>query len=48
MSIDETKVDTGVEVYDNKIRKKQRHAPNELPNLYINIVNKKTYVIKLP
>ena len=31
-------LDTGVEVYDNKVRKKkQRHATNEKPNMYLNI-----------
>ena len=28
-------LDTGVEVHDNKVKKKQRHATNEKPNIYI-------------
>ena len=35
------KLDTGVEVYNNKVKKKQRHITNEKPNIYINIFNKK-------
>ena len=35
------KLDTGVEVYDNKVKKKQHHATNEKPNKYLNIFNKK-------
>ena len=33
-------VDTGVEVYDNKMKKKQRHTTNEKPNMYLNISNR--------
>ena len=33
------KLDTGVEVYDNKVKKKQRHATNEKPNMYLDIFN---------
>ena len=29
------KLDTGVEVCDNKMKKKQRHTTNEKPNMYI-------------
>ena len=34
-------LDTGVEVYDDKVKKKQRHATNEKQNMYFNIFNKK-------
>ena len=33
-------LDTGVEVYDNKAKKKQRHTTNEKPNIYLDIFNK--------
>ena len=33
-------LDTGVEVYDNKVKKKQRHTTNEKPNIYLDIFNK--------
>ena len=29
--------DTGVEVYDKKVEKKQRHTANEKPNMYLDI-----------
>ena len=32
------KLDMGVEVNDNKVKKKQRHATNEKPNMYINVL----------
>ena len=35
------KLDTGVEVYDKKVKKNQRHATNEKPNMYSDIFNKK-------
>ena len=38
------KLDTGVEVYNNKVKKKQRYATNKKPNMYINIFNKKKTV----
>ena len=31
-------LDTGVEVYDNKVKKKQRHATNEKQNMYITLL----------
>ena len=33
-------LDTGVEVYDNKVKEKQRHTINEKPNMYFNTFNK--------
>ena len=30
-------LDTGVEVYDNKVKKKQRHTTNNKPNMYKDI-----------
>ena len=36
-------LDKGVEVYDNKVKKKQRHTTNEKPNMYLDIFNKKQY-----
>ena len=30
-------LDTGVEVYDNKVKKNQRHTINKKPNMYIKI-----------
>ena len=33
-------LDTGVEVYDNKAKKKQRHATNEKPNMYLDIFDR--------
>ena len=36
-----TNIAPGVEVYDNKVKKKQRHTTNEKPNMYINIFNKR-------
>ena len=33
-------LDTGVEVYDNKGKKKQRHITKEKPNMYLDIFNK--------
>ena len=41
------KLDTGVEVYDNKAKKKQRHATNEKPNLYLNTFNKNNQYFNL-
>ena len=40
------KLDTGVEVYDNKVKKEQRHTTNEKPNIYINIFNKKKPIFR--
>ena len=34
------KLDTGVEVYDNKVKKNQRHTTNEKPNMYLDIFNR--------
>ena len=31
------KLDTGVEVCDNKVKEKQRHTTNEKPNMYLDI-----------
>ena len=39
-------LDTGVEVYDNKVKKKERHITNEKPNMYLDIFNKITQVVK--
>ena len=33
-------LDTGVEVYDNIVKKKQRHTTNEKPNTYLEIFNR--------
>ena len=33
-------LDTGVEVYDNKVKKKQRHTTNKKQNTYLDIFNK--------
>ena len=33
-------LDTGVEVYDNKVKKKQGHTTNEKPNMYLAMFNK--------
>ena len=33
-------LDTGVEVYDNKVKKKQRHTTHEKPNMYLDMSNK--------
>ena len=33
-------LDTGVEVYDNKVKKKQRHTTNEKPNMYLDRFNR--------
>ena len=35
------KLHTGVEVNNNDVKKKQRHATNEKQNMYKNIFNKK-------
>ena len=32
-------LDTGVEVYDNKMKKNQRHTTNEKTNMHIDIIN---------
>ena len=32
--------DSGVEVYDNKMKKNQRHTTNEKPNMYLDIFKK--------
>ena len=32
-------LDTGVEIYDKKAKKNQRHAKSEKPNMYLNIFN---------
>ena len=34
------KLDTGVEVCDNKVKKKQRHTTNKKPNMYLDIFDK--------
>ena len=34
------KLDTGVEVYDNKVKKKQRYPTNKKLNMYLNIFNR--------
>ena len=34
------KLDTGVKVLDNEVKKKQRHTTNQEGNMYINIFNK--------
>ena len=33
-------LDTGVKVWDNKVKKKQRHTTNEKPDTYLDIFNK--------
>ena len=33
-------LDTGVEVYDNRVKKNQHHTTNEKPNMYLNIFDK--------
>ena len=33
------KLDTGIEVYDSKVKKKQHHARNKKPNMYLDIFN---------
>ena len=33
-------LDTGVEVYDNRVKKNQRHTTNKKPNMYLNIFNR--------
>ena len=38
-------LDMGVEVYDNKAKKKQRHTTNEKPNMYLDIFNKNTNIL---
>ena len=40
-------LDTGVEVYDNKVEKNQRHATNEKPNMYLDIFDKNTLLTKI-
>ena len=37
-------LDTGIEVYDNKVKKKQRHTTNEKPNMYKDIFNKSNLI----
>ena len=32
-------LDTGIEVYDNKVKQNQRHTTNEKPNMYLDIFN---------
>ena len=36
-------LDTGVEVYDKKVKKNQRHKTNEKPNMHLDIINKNQY-----
>ena len=36
-------LDTGVEVYDNIVKKNQRHITNEKPNMYLDIFNENLY-----
>ena len=33
-------LDKGVEVYDDKAKKRQRHTKNEKPNMYLDVSNK--------
>ena len=33
-------LDTGVEVFDNKAKKNQRHTTNKKPNMYLNTFNR--------
>ena len=33
-------LDTGVEVYYNKVKKEQRHTTNQKPNMYLDIFNR--------
>ena len=33
-------LDTGIEIYDNKVKKNQRHITNEKPNMYLDIFNR--------
>ena len=32
-------IDAGDKVYDNKVKKNQRHTTNEKPNMYLDIIN---------
>ena len=41
-------LDTGIEVYDNKVKKKQRHTTNEKPNMNLNIFNKNIHNENIP
>ena len=38
-------LDTGVEVCDNKVKKKQYHTTNEKPNKYLDIFNETNILI---
>ena len=38
-------LDTGVEVYDTKVKKKQRHTTNEKPNMYLDIINESLMIM---
>ena len=39
-------LDMGVEVYDNKVKKKQCHTTNKRPNMYLDIFIKKPTIHK--
>ena len=41
------KLYTGVEVCDNKMKKKQRHTINDKPTMYLDIFNKNIFNKKL-
>ena len=32
-------LDTVIEVYDNRVKKNQRHTTNEQPNMYLDMFN---------
>ena len=36
-------LDTAVEVHNNKMKKEQRHATDEKPNMYLDIFNENQY-----
>ena len=38
---------TGIEVYDNKVKKKQRHPTNEKPNMYLDIYDKNNLLLNI-
>ena len=40
-------LDTGVEVCDNKVKKKQRHPTNEKPNMYLDIYDKNNLLLNI-
>ena len=39
IKVDKRKLDMGVEVNDNRVKKEQRHPTNQKPNMYVNIFN---------